>query len=166
MSYRSLLSQLRKLQAMLASSPAVANTTRTTQVGACLMVWHATCSTKISFIPDICMTLPHSEWCCIATLSLRVLAHMHSINLSDTDTYTQRTPLMKYSTYPRLPLYMYAVEYLVPLHLLQVVVLCFAIFFGNWMPYKSWNTPANDYTTAAGTVLIGGTVHTHYMLMC
>ena len=94
MSYRSLLSQLRKLQAMLASSPAVANTTRTTQVGACLMVWHATCSTKISFIHDICMTLPHSE-CCIATLSLRVLAHMHSINLSDTDTYTQHTPLMK-----------------------------------------------------------------------
>ena len=76
MSYRSLLSQLRKLQAMLASSAAVTNTTRTTQVGACLMVWHATCSTKISFIPDICMTL-------------------HSINLSDTDTCTQHTPLMK-----------------------------------------------------------------------
>lgn len=94
MSYRSLLSQLRKLQAMLASSAAVTNTTRTTQVGACLMVWHATCSTKISFIPDICMTLSHSE-CCIATLSLRVLAHMHIINLSDTDTYTQHTPLMK-----------------------------------------------------------------------
>ena len=90
MSYRSLLSQLRKLQAMLASSPAVANTTRTTQVGACLMVWHATCSTKISFIPDICMTLPHSE-CCIATLSLRVLAHMHSINSSDTYIYTAHT---------------------------------------------------------------------------
>ena len=51
-SYRSLLSQLRKLQAMLASSAAVANTNRTTQVGACLMVRHTTYSTKISFIPN------------------------------------------------------------------------------------------------------------------
>jgi len=63
---RSLISQLRKLQAIVASSAAVANTNRTTQVGACLMV----------------------------------------------------------------------------------VVLGFAIFFGNWMPHKFWSTPANDYTTA------------------
>ena len=33
---------------------------------------------------------------------------------------------------------------------LQVVVLCFAIFFGSWTPLKLWGTPAIDYTTATG----------------